>query len=346
MQRNTVVVLLVLGFGVVSLLADASYEGLRSYLPVGVSESLSLGGLLGVGELLAWGLRPLSGVLAEASGRYWEAVLAGYFMVPLGVALASRGEGFYIAAGYWVERLGKAVRGPARDHLLSAIAPRARRGLVFGVHEALDQVGGILGPLLAYMLLSRRMPLVLLAIPGAAGFLVSLVLSVRYWGLSGASGRPGSLKRAVLSVRLSGRALLFTLIVGLLTPNPLVVEHVAGLEGVEEEILPLIYMVSMLADAIAAVPLGMVYDWSERASIGLVAGLGAPAAILLLSSHGFGARLLAAAALAGVVESSYETIARAMARGAAAYGALGVSRGVAAAGSMILYSSLYNICPL
>ena len=84
----------------------------------------------------------------------------------------------------------------------------------------------------------------------------------------------------------------------------------------------------------------MLHDRSRRASISALAASGAAAAAALLTGHP-----LAAAILSGVVEAGYETVARAMARGAAGYGALGVARGVAAGGSILLYAALYSIKP-
>ena len=332
-NRLAAVALIVLLFGVVSLLGDASYEGLRSYLPVAERSTLGLGGLVGVGEAIAWGLRPVSGLLVELLGGYWAATIAGYGLVPVGVLLALHyGSGPGLALGYWVERLGKAVRGPARDALLGSVAPEGRRGLVFGVHEALDQLGAIIGPLLVYLIVARGAPAWLLALPGAATVPVLLVARSLYpRDAVPATGR-GAVGRSARSGLVPA---LLVLVLGSLTPIPLAVEHVAGLLGLTATMLPLVYAVAMASDALAAVPLGALYDRSPRASIAAMAASALAGAGLLVAGHPY-----LAAAAAGVAEAGYETVARAMTRGATGYGLLGLARGASAAASIALYSAL------
>ena len=331
------VAIIVLLFGVVSLLGDASYEGLRSLLPVEEPSTLGLSGIVGVGELVAWGLRPVSGLVVEIVGGYWAAVILGYALIPVGVAAAlSSGGGLGLAAGYWVERLGKAVRGPARDSLLSAAAPGSKRGLVFGVHEALDQLGAIIGLVIAYTIVSHNAPWVLLAVPGALTVPVLLVAK-RLYPAEALERMGKGVRVAARSVRASLPAALMVLGLGSLTPNPLAVSHVASLAGVEAGILPLLYAAAMASDALSAIPLGALYDRSPALSVGVLAGSGLGAAAALLAGHP-----ALAALLSGVAEAGYETVARAMARGATGYGLLGLSRGVSAAASILVYSLAYR----
>jgi MFS family permease len=326
-------------FGVVSLLADVSYEGLRSFLPVGVEETLALGGLVGVGELVAWGLRPLSGLLVDLTGGYWAAVYTGYALVPVGVLLAAAsGSGALLAAGYWAERLGKAVRSPARDTLLGSVAPRGRRGLVFGLHELLDQLGAIAGPVMVYAIIRYGLPLWVLAVPGAFTVAALAAAQQAYQEL-GAKPRPRRGREVAAGVRASAPALVMVAVLGALTPNPLTVEHVASLYGVERALLPLVYMAAMASDAVAALPLGALYDKKPGLSIAAIAASVAASALVLLTSH-TPAAVVAAALLAGVAEAGYETVARAMTRTATGYGLLGLARGVGYAASIIVYGRL------
>ncbi len=327
----------VLLFGLVSLLADMSYEGLRGVIPAEVVSAAGLAGLIGVGDLVAYALRPLSGVVVEAVGGwagYWAAVVLGYSLVPVGVYAALHG-GFWLAVGYWVERLGKAIRGPARDALLSRVSPEGRRGLVFGVHEALDQVGAVAGPLVGALVLSGRAPPWLLALPGALSVPALLAAAVVY----PRAGPPprGGMASVVESARRSLRAVALVLVLGSLAPTGIAVAHLARASGAPEAWVPVVYAAVMLGDAVAAVPLGALYDRSPRASVAALtaAGLVGAAAVLYAPSS------LAAAALAGVVEAGFETVARAMARGATGYGLLGLARGTAAAVNVLLYSALY-----
>ncbi len=138
--------------GVVSLFADMTYEGARSvtgpFLAVLGASGTVVGIVAGFGELVGYGLRLVSGSIADRTRRYWTITLIGYTVnmlaVPL-LALAGRWEvaAFLIIA----ERTGKAMRNPPRDVMLSHATLQIGRGWGFGLHEALDQTGAVLGPL-------------------------------------------------------------------------------------------------------------------------------------------------------------------------------------------------------
>jgi MFS family permease len=139
--------------GIVSLFADTTYEGARSitgpYLAILGASGAIVGIVAGLGELIGYSLRLVSGYISDRTGRYWTITLWGYeinlLAVPL-LALAGRWE---IAALLMIaERMGKAIRIPARDAMLSHAAAKMGRGWGFGLHEALDQLGAMLGPLI------------------------------------------------------------------------------------------------------------------------------------------------------------------------------------------------------
>ena len=148
----------VVGFGVVSLAADMVYEGARSVtgpLLASLGASAVLVGLIsGAGEAMALLLRLVSGSWADRSGRYWTLTFAGYALTAICVpALAITpflaGAGLAVACVLILgERLGKAVRSPAKTALLAHAAAAVGLGRGFGVHKALDQLGAVAGPLL------------------------------------------------------------------------------------------------------------------------------------------------------------------------------------------------------
>jgi MFS family permease len=144
--------------GLVSLFADMTYEGARSitgpYLAFLGASATVTGIVAGLGEFIGYGLRLVSGHLTDRTGRYWAITLLGYslnlFAVPL---LAIAGNWEFAAFLMVMERLGKAVRTPARDAMLSYAASKTGRGWGFGLHEAMDQIGAVLGPLLVAAIL-------------------------------------------------------------------------------------------------------------------------------------------------------------------------------------------------
>lgn len=138
---------------VVSLFADMTYEGARSitgpYLAVLGANAAVVGFVSGFGELVGYALRIVSGYLADRTGKYWTITIIGYICNLLAVPLLALAGHWWIAATLMIiERMGKAIRVPARDAMLSHAGQKAGMGWVFGLHEAIDQIGAMLGPLI------------------------------------------------------------------------------------------------------------------------------------------------------------------------------------------------------
>lgn len=145
--------------GVVSLFADMTYEGARSitgpYLAALGARGAAVGFVAGLGELIGYALRLVSGYLADRTGRYWAMTLLGYGLNLLAVPLLALAGRWECAAGPMIaERVGKAIRTPARDAMLSHATEEIGHGRGFGLHEALDQAGAVLGPLLVAAVLA------------------------------------------------------------------------------------------------------------------------------------------------------------------------------------------------
>src|SRR6266496_237756 len=138
--------------GFVSLFGDMTYEAARSiaglYLATLGASAAVVGIVAGFGELVGYAIRLFSGYIGDRTGRYWTVTIIGYvlnlFAVPL-LALAGNWE---IAVVLIVaERMGRALRAPTRDAMLSHAATRTGAGWAFGLHEAMDTTGAIVGPL-------------------------------------------------------------------------------------------------------------------------------------------------------------------------------------------------------
>jgi MFS family permease len=151
----------VLTIGIVSLFADLTYEGARSITgpllaTLGATGAV-VGFVAGLGELLGYGLRLVSGKISDRTKEFWPITLIGYFVqmaaVPL---LALAGNWKSAAALILLERIGKAIRNPPRDVMLSHAAKDIGYGWAFGVHEALDQFGALLGPLVVAGVIAKR----------------------------------------------------------------------------------------------------------------------------------------------------------------------------------------------
>jgi MFS family permease len=162
--------------GVVSLFGDITYEGARSvtgpFLYTLGASAATVGLVAGLGEFLGYALRLVSGHWADRTGRYWLFAFIGYgliFAIPL-LALA----GVWQVAALFIiaERMGKAIRAPSRDAILSYATSHVGRGWGFGIHEAFDQIGAVIGPIvLSTVLIAHggyHKGFALLAIPALA----------------------------------------------------------------------------------------------------------------------------------------------------------------------------------
>lgn len=147
--------------GTVSLFSDATYEGGRSligqFLQSLGSSAAAVGIAVGAGEFLGYALRLVSGYAADRTGAYWRITVLGYGINLLAMPLLAFVGRWQIAiALLFLERIGKAIRNPARDAMLSYATSEMGRGWGFGLHEAMDQTGAFLGPVLVTAVLFFR----------------------------------------------------------------------------------------------------------------------------------------------------------------------------------------------
>jgi MFS family permease len=138
--------------GIVSLFGDITYEGARSitgpyFALLGASAGI-VGFVSGLGEFIGYALRLVSGYFADRTRSYWPLTISGYALI-LSIPLLGFAHHWWVASVFLIfERMGKAIRTPARDTILSHATKEVGRGWGFALHEALDQVGAFIGPLL------------------------------------------------------------------------------------------------------------------------------------------------------------------------------------------------------
>jgi predicted MFS family arabinose efflux permease len=147
--------------GIVSLFADFTYEGMRAvagpYLAQLGASGTAVGIVAGLGELLGYALRLISGYFSEKSKKFWPVTIFGYVIQMLSVPLLALAGSWQAAALLIVvERIGKATRTPPRNVMLSHAGSLIGHGWVFGMNEALDQFGAMVGPLAVAAVLARH----------------------------------------------------------------------------------------------------------------------------------------------------------------------------------------------
>src|SRR5262245_61795264 len=184
--------------GIVSLFADMTYEGAYSGVgpflnDLGVSAAL-VGFISGFGEMLGASLRYFSGKFADRTRAYWPIVIIGYAMNLIAIPGLAFVHSWQMAALLIIaERTGKAIRGPARDVLLSEATGVVGHGKGFGIHAAMDQTGAIIGPLYVFYAVARNHAFgpafLMLGIPAILA-LASLLLARHYRPNKGTPPKP------------------------------------------------------------------------------------------------------------------------------------------------------------
>ena len=147
-------------FGIVSLFSDMTHEGASSirgaYFTLLGASAGTIGFVSGLGELVGYSMRYVFGKLTDKTKKYWPMVIFGYVVDVLAVpALALVGEHGWIAACALliIQRMGKAIKKPAKDTVMSFAATQEGVGKSFGIQEVLDQIGAFLGPVLLYVVM-------------------------------------------------------------------------------------------------------------------------------------------------------------------------------------------------
>ena len=266
----------VVGFGAISLTADMVYEGARSvYGPLLASlgaSALVVGAITGAGEAAALVLRLVFGPLADRTRRYWTLTTVGYALTAVCVPLLAitpelGAAGLATAAALiLLERIGKAVRSPAKSALLAEAAAEVGMGRGLGVHKALDQVGAFAGPLLVAGLVaaaagSLQPGLAVLAVPAAVA-MVLLVLTRRRMPAPGAPAArparaPGAAReRTALPPSFLRFAAGTALCTAGLVSFGLIGYHLVDRSLVPTAGVPLLYAAAMATGAVAALATG------------------------------------------------------------------------------------------
>jgi MFS family permease len=265
----------IVGFGVVSALADVVYEGARSiigpYLGSLGATAAVVGLITGAGEAAALILRLFTGRIADRLGKPWPQTVLGYALTAICVPLLAVSGGL-TAAGllYNGERVGKAVRTPARDSMLAHASAEIGRGYAFGLHEALDQIGAMAGPLLIAATLALgsdyRFAFALLAIPGGLALLA--LERLRRAAPDPTQWEPAARVTQQQKLRLDAglpkqfwqyAAFSAATMLGFSTWAVLAF-HLTSAHLLSASLVPVLYAIAMAAASAAAVGFGRIYD--------------------------------------------------------------------------------------
>src|SRR5580658_1231095 len=275
-SRSTALRFVIL-IGVMSFFADFVYEGSRSilgpYLALLGASGAAVGIVTGLGELAGYGLRIVSGRAADRSRQFWPITVLGYVVQMIAVpALALAGSWPVAAALLVLERVGKATRNPPRDAMLSHAGKQmGGYGWAFGLHEALDQAGAMVGPLVMATILARRgnyhLAFAVLAAPALVTLSLLAVARILYPRPEQMETHPPNLQSTglprVFWIYLAGAAL-----VGAgFADFPLIAFHFEKAGVVSGSLIPVFYSVAMGVSGAGSLVFGRLFD---RIGIGIL----------------------------------------------------------------------------
>lgn len=252
---------------VVSLLTDITTKGAQSiigpYLAILGANAIIVGFIAGFGEFLGYSLRAISGYFAHKTGLMWSFVILGYFITLIAVpSLAFAHTWEYAALFVIIERIGKALRTPARDTMLSHASRNIGPGKSFGFHKMMDQLGSTMGPLLIIIILyckySFQQSFIILLFPAAIAFVILLVSKFLY-------PHPETLEETIPVQSNGAKTKLWFYFTGAAfvaagyADFPLVAFHFEKI-AMPTVWIPTIYAIALSASAITSLLFGHLYD--------------------------------------------------------------------------------------
>ena len=338
-KRISQAMIFIILFGIVSLFSDMTHEGASSirgaYMSLLGASAGAIGFVSGLGELIGYSMRYVFGKLTDKTKRYWLMTIAGYVLDVLAVpALALVGEHGWIAACglLIIQRMGKAIKKPAKDTIMSFAASQEGLGKSFGIQEVLDQIGAFLGPVLLYIVMLFKTEgstfeiysrcFAVLAVPGAITILLLLITKYKFPNPENFEPEekrftPFKVKKEFIFYIAGISLFAFGFI-----DYSIIIMHVSKTYTnisaqltetsslVNSGTLPLLYAGAMLVDAVAALVFGLMYDKKGVKALAWSTVISAPFAILVFGTKSTSALLLGIA-LWGVGMGAQESILKA-----------------------------------
>ncbi len=336
--------------GLVSALGDITYEGARSiygpYLGYLGASAAAVGLVTGIGEFIGYGLRLVSGYFIDRTKLYWPVTILGYGLLVSVPLLAMAGDWQLAVVFIMLERIGKAIRSPAKDALLSHATKQVGTGYGFGLHEALDQIGAFIGPLLFTAGLALHggytLGFQMMWVPALLTVAVVVFTRMKF-------PNPESLEETAPAAETVDRPVaaaqselsrtfwlysLFTFFAVLGFASFQLISYHLQVKGVvTETLIPTLYAVAMGVDAIVAIVVGKWYDKKGMGVLLAIPVLSLP--IPLLGFSGSAAMAVVAVVLWGAVMGIHETIMRAAIADLTSMGSRGKAYGI--------FNTLYGV---
>lgn len=311
-HRLSQAMLFIVLFGIVSLFSDMTHEGASSirgsYLSLLGASAGTIGFISGLGELIGYSMRYFFGKLTDKTKKYWPMTILGYLLDIIAVpALALVGDHGWILACMLlvIQRMGKAIKKPAKDTIMSFAASQEGVGKSFGIQELLDQIGAFLGPVLLYIVMLFKTEgttfqiystcFAFLAIPGAITIILLFVTKHKFPNPEHFEPEP----KEYIPFKMKKEFVLYIAGISLFAfgfiDYSIIIMHISrtftgiasGLAEtssiVNSGTIPLLYAGAMLVDAVAALFFGYMYDKKGVKALVLSTIISAPFAMFVFA---------------------------------------------------------------
>jgi len=311
-HRLSQAMLFIVLFGIVSLFSDMTHEGASSirgsYLSLLGASAGTIGFISGLGELIGYSMRYFFGKLTDKTKKYWPMTILGYLLDIIAVpALALVGDHGWILACMLlvIQRMGKAIKKPAKDTIMSFAASQEGVGKSFGIQELLDQIGAFLGPVLLYIVMLFKTEgttfqiystcFAFLAIPGAITIILLFVTKHKFPNPEHFEPEP----KEYVPFKMKKEFVLYIAGISLFAfgfiDYSIIIMHISrtftgiasGLAEtssiVNSGTIPLLYAGAMLVDAVAALFFGYMYDKKGVKALVLSTIISAPFAMFVFA---------------------------------------------------------------
>ena len=275
----------ILMFGFVSMFSDMTHESVTSirgvFLSIVGASAATIGFISGLGELVGYGMRYVFGRIADKTKHYWTMVFIGYGLELAAIpSLALVGEHGWIAACLLlvIQRMGKAIKKPAKDTVTSFASFQIGQGKSFAIMEMIDQIGAFLGPTLLYVVMLFKTSgttferysfcFAMLIIPAAITMFLLWMTRRKFPNPEKFEPTP----KEYIAFKVDRRFIYYIIGISLFAfgflDYSLIVMHISRLGIFNADTIPLIYSGAMIVDAISALVFGWMFD--KRGTLALV----------------------------------------------------------------------------
>lgn len=274
-RKSAYAFIFIMGF--VSLFSDLTHEGARSiygnYLCFLGASAMVISAVAGFGEFVGQGLRLLTGYVTDKTHKYWLFAIIGYsfniIIIPLFAFVPL--NGWMLACALVIlERVGKAIRAPAKSTLISFAGNEIGAGKTFAIHEALDQIGAFLGPMILFIIMTlmkgtdqKTIYSICFGVLGITALISVLVLLKARAKFPNPENFEITPPNKITLIK-NNAFWIYIIAIGFIAAGfadyPLIAFHLENLAIVPINYIPFLYSFAMIIDAIAALFFGFLFD--------------------------------------------------------------------------------------